>query len=368
MGVDEWDKNMKAAGSDDQKKIDKWLENIIFRYFHVWSPVNCQAMLKRYEIYELCLRAREFFWEKPLYRHVEVPVSIVGDIHGQFEDLKTIFDMNGWPFSDDEAKEMCTNWIMRNRKDEKDPKKVQLPKILGTGSDRQPGPKSYLFLGDYVDRGPYSMEVVILLFAMQLRWPDRITLLRGNHESRPVNRQYGFYNECARRYNERIYEVFQLTFNTMPLTAIVNKRIMCMHGGISQDLYDLKQLDLVKRPIDIPDVGILADLTWADPEPEIDLYQESPRGAANIFGAKAVEDFCKNFDLDLIVRAHQVVQDGYEFFADRRLVTIFSAPFYCGQTNNVASVLNISKDMVASFMLVRPVTELDGKNVAEDDE
>ncbi|CAB3404063.1 unnamed protein product [Caenorhabditis bovis] len=350
----EFEGNLKQGSPDDEKKINKWLEGIIFRYFHVWSPVNCQGMVKSYEIYELCLRAREFFWSKPIYREIEVPVTIVGDIHGQFEDLKTLFDMNGWPFSEDEAKEMYKMLYLKGKRADKE----KMPKVLGAGLDRQLGPKKYLFLGDYVDRGPFSMEVVILLFAMQLRWPERITLLRGNHESRPVNRQYGFYGECARRYNERIYEVFQLAFNCMPLTAVVSKRIMCMHGGISEDLFDLKQLDAIKRPMDIPDVGIIADLTWADPEPEIELYQESPRGAAKIFGAKAVEEFCKHFELDLIVRAHQVVQEGYEFFADRRLVTIFSAPYYCAQTNNVGAVLHVSKEMVGAFSLVKPVTDI----------
>ncbi|CAA95811.2 Serine/threonine-protein phosphatase [Caenorhabditis elegans] len=363
----EFEARMKPGTPDDLKKLHSWLESIIFRYFHVWSPVNCQDMLKRYEIYELCLRARELFWTQPLYRHVEVPVTIVGDIHGQFEDLKMMMDMNGWPFTEDEAKEMCKNLLLKGGKDGKQ----TFPAVLGSGTDRQKTQKNYLFLGDYVDRGPYSIEVVLMLFAMHLRWPDRVTLLRGNHESRPVNRQYGFYGECVRRYSERIYEVFQLAFNAMPLTAIVNKRIMCMHGGISEELFDLKQLDALKRPIDTPDIGIIADLTWADPECEIDYYKESPRGAGKIFGAKAVDEFCKHFQLDLIVRAHQVVQDGYEFFADRKLVTIFSAPFYCGQTNNIASMLNIDKDMVASFMLVKPVTEIkENQNVGEkaDDE
>ncbi|KAF1768412.1 hypothetical protein GCK72_000224 [Caenorhabditis remanei] len=286
---------MSGTTGDEHKKLNTWLESIIFRYFHIWSPVNCQELIKRYEIYELCLRARELFWSQPLYRHVEVPVTIVGDIHGQFEDLKMMMDMNGWPFSEDEAKEMCRNMLTKNGKD----MKVTLPATLGSGTDRQKGPKNYLFLGDYVDRGSHSIEVVLMLFAMHLRWPDRVTLLRGNHESRPVNRAYGFYGECSRRYSDKIYEVFQLAFNTMPLTAIVNKRIMCMHGGISEELYDLKQ-------------------------------------------------------------------EGYEFFADRRLVTIFSAPFYCGQTNNVASMLNIDSDMVASFMLVRPVSEINREmNVGE---
>uniref|UniRef100_A0A1I7UJH4 Serine/threonine-protein phosphatase n=2 Tax=Caenorhabditis tropicalis TaxID=1561998 RepID=A0A1I7UJH4_9PELO len=269
-----------------------------------------------------------------------------------------MMDMNGWPFSEDEAKEMYRHHI-------KDPK-APIPQFLGSGTDPQKGPKNYLFLGDYVDRGPYSIETVLMLFAMHLRWPQRVTMLRGNHESRPVNRQYGFYGECSKRFSEKVYEVFQLAFNTMPLTAIVNKRIMCMHGGISEELYDLKQLDALKRPIDTPDIGIIADLTWADPDPDVVLYEASPRGAGRIFGAKAVEEFCRHFQLDLIVRAHQVVQDGYEFFADKRLVTIFSAPFYCGSTNNVAAVLNVDSDMLASFMLIKPVTEIKGDlNVGE---
>lgn len=132
-------------------------------------------------------------------KQVEVPVTIVGDIHGQFEDLKMMMDMNGWPFTEDEAKEMCKNLLLKGGKDGKQ----TFPAVLGSGTDRQKTQKNYLFLGDYVDRGPYSIEVVLMLFAMHLRWPDRVTLLRGNHESRPVNRQYGFYGECVRRYSER---------------------------------------------------------------------------------------------------------------------------------------------------------------------
>ncbi|CAD6191607.1 unnamed protein product [Caenorhabditis auriculariae] len=352
------EKKLGHSNEEDKKKVQRWLEAIIFRYFHIWTPINCQGMIKSYEIAELCLRAREFFWMNRLYREVDVPVKIVGDIHGQFEDLRHMFNMNGWPFSEDEIKEMGKNHYGRVKLVDKHVTKTfRLPIQYGS-PDRHPGPSHYLFLGDYVDRGTFSLDVVVLLFALQLRYPERITLLRGNHESRAVNKQYGFYNEVMRRYSEHIYEICQLPFYTMPLTAIVNKRIMCMHGGISETLHDFKQLDNVMRPFDIPDVGIIADLTWADPDPSVDRYQDSPRGAAKIFGVKAVEEFCSHFDLDLIVRAHQVVQDGYEFFANRRLVTIFSAPYYCSQTFNVAAVLHISKDMVGSFSLMKPVQEL----------
>lgn len=145
----------------------------------------------------------------------------------------------------------------------------------------------------------------------------------------------------------------------MPLCARVDKRILCMHGGISEELYDFSQLDKIERPCDIPDIGVIADLTWADPDGSIQTYDESPRGAARIFGPQALKAFCKMHKLDLIVRAHQVVQDGYEFFGDRRLVTIFSAPHYCGQFDNSAAVMTIkkdgaTKDLVINFTIHKP--------------
>uniref|UniRef100_A0A914YTP5 Serine/threonine-protein phosphatase n=2 Tax=Panagrolaimus superbus TaxID=310955 RepID=A0A914YTP5_9BILA len=217
-----------------------------------------------------------------------------------------------------------------------------------------PPESKYVFLGDYVDRGPFSIETVMLLFAYKILFPDEVTLLRGNHESRPVNMQYGFFLECKRRYNTALYEHFQYAFYCMPFCARVEKRILCMHGGISEDLTDFKQLDKIERPCDIPDLGVLADLTWADPDPLISGYEESPRGAARIFGPDALKKFCRMLGLELIVRAHQVVEEGYEFFAERHLVTIFSAPNYCGQFNNAACVLVVGADLVCSFSIYRP--------------
>lgn len=107
-------------------------------------------------------------------------------------------------------------------------------------------------------------------------------------------------------------------------------------------------MDKIERPCDVPDLGILADLTWADPDPDVQGFEESPRGAARIFGPDALRAFCDQLGVELVVRAHQVVNDGFEFFADRKLVTIFSAPLYCQAFNNNASVLHVSKDMVSN--------------------
>ncbi|KAK6052765.1 phosphoprotein phosphatase 1 domain protein [Cooperia oncophora] len=174
--------------------------------------------------------------------------------------------------------------------------------------------------------------------------------------------QYGFYMEIKKRrmntgyrYSATLYECFQYAFYTMPFCARVEKRILCMHGGISEELMDFKQLEKIERPCDIPDIGVIADLTWADPDPNISGFEESPRGAARIFGADALKNFCKLHGLDLVVRAHQVVQDGYEFFADRHLVTIFSAPNYCGQFDNTAAVMLVNKELNCTFTLHKPI-------------
>ncbi|CAI2295164.1 unnamed protein product [Caenorhabditis sp. 36 PRJEB53466] len=308
----------KTPGSDRQKqKVVAWLNTVVDR-LKTWSPGNCQKLFIEKELIELCYRAREHFWKNNVKLDVEVPISICGDVHGQFEDLLALFELNGWP------------------------------------SDNSDRCVKYLFLGDYVDRGPFSIEVISMLFALELLYPDKVFLLRGNHESRPVNMQYGFYLECHKRYSTALYEAYQLAFYCMPLCAVVSNKIICMHGGISEDLIDLAQLEKVDRPCDIPDIGVIADLTWADPDEKTHGYGDSPRGAGRSFGADAVRQFLAMHNLELIVRAHQVVMDGYEFFADRQLVTIFSAPAYCGQFDNAGAVLLVDENMVCSFIIMRP--------------
>ena len=137
----------------------------------------------------------------------------------------------------------------------------------------------------------------------------------------------------------------------MPPAAIVGGRILCMHGGISPDLKNLSQINKIQRPCDIPDQGLLCDLLWSDPDPDDDGWNENDRGVSYMFGRKQLREFLNHHDLDLVVRAHQVVEDGYEFFENRGLVTIFSAPNYCGEFDNCGSTLVIDKDFKLSFVI-----------------
>ena len=167
-----------------------------------------------------------------------------------------------------------------------------------------------------------------------------MTLLRGNHESSVTNRIYGFYDECKRRYNIRLWKSFTDLFNYLPVAALIDDKILCMHGGLSPDLKNIQSIQDISRPTDIVD------------------YDENDRGVSVIFGEKVVTDFNKKNDLDLIIRAHQVVDEGYEFFANRQLITIFSAPNYCGEFDNSAGIMIIDDSLTCSLKVLRPVENL----------
>jgi len=266
----------------------------------------------------LCNKARGIFMGQNMLLDLEVPLKLCGDIHGQYHDLLRIFDHAGFP-----------------------------PKA------------NYLFLGDYVDRGKKSLETICLLFAYKIKYPENFFLLRGNHESPSICRIYGFYDECKRRYNIKMWKTFIDVFNCLPVCARIDDKVICMHGGLSQEMMadnsDINQLvDSLQRPADIPDSGFLCDLLWADPMPEGYGFGPNDRGVSVSFGSDVVENILAKEDLDLVVRAHQVVEDGYEFFANRQLVTIFSAPNYCGEFDNAASILNISESLQCSFQVLKP--------------
>ena len=276
-----------------------------------------QVDLKEDEIKFLIEKSSQIIKEQKMLVELEAPLHVCGDIHGQYYDLLRIFEHCGYP-----------------------------------------GDYNYLFLGDYVDRGKQSLETVCLLLCYKIKYPTKVTLLRGNHESSVTNRIYGFYDECKRRYNVRIWRSFTDLFNFLPVAAIIDDKILCMHGGLSPELKNLQNIESISRPTDIPDSGLLCDLLWSDPDKEVLEYDENDRGVSVIFGEKVVEDFNKKNDLDLIIRAHQVVDEGYEFFAKRQLITIFSAPNYCGEFDNSAGIMIIDESLTCSLKVLRPVENL----------
>lgn len=225
-------------------------------------------------------------------------------------------------------------------------------KIFQTGGF--PPSANYLFLGDYVDRGKQGLETYCLLMAFKIKYPENFFLLRGNHECASISRIYGFYDECKRRFNIRMWKHFCDVFNCLPLAATIDERIFCIHGGLSPELKDLKQIIQIQRPTDVPETGLLCDLLWADPDPGIKGWAENDRGVSYCFGTDVVKKFCDEHDYDLLVRAHQVVEDGYEFFAKRRLVTVFSAPKYCGEFDNAGAMLKIDDTLLCAFEVFKP--------------
>ena len=278
------------------------------------TSLGKQVDLKDEEIRFLIDKSQSIIREQKMLVELEAPLHVCGDIHGQYYDLLRIFEHCGYP-----------------------------------------GEYNYLFLGDYVDRGKQSLETICLLLCYKIKYPDKVTLLRGNHESSVTNRIYGFYDECKRRYNVKLWKSFTELFNFLPVAALIDDKILCMHGGLSPDLKSINNITEIQRPTDIPDTGLLCDLLWSDPDKEATEYDENDRGVSVIFGEKVVTDFNKKNDLDLIIRAHQVVDDGYEFFANRQLITIFSAPNYCGEFDNSAGIMIIDDSLTCSLKVLRPV-------------
>ena len=268
-------------------------------------------LLSEDELKYLCIKSMEIFMQESSFLELTAPIIICGDIHGQYRDLIRLFDFGG-----------------------------------------SPQKKQYLFLGDYVDRGKNSIECISLLLAYKVKYPKNIYLLRGNHESEMINRTYGFFDECRRRYNLRTWKIFSDCFNWLPIAALVNERILCMHGGISPDLQSLNNIKQIVRPTEVPDKGLLCDLLWSDPEKGAEDWASNSRGISVLFNENLVEKALDELDIDLICRAHQVVEEGYEFFAQRKLVTVFSAPNYCGEFDNSGAFMIVNKDLMCGFKVL----------------
>ena len=282
----------------------------------------CQELsIKEDECNYIIDKSYEIFQKEESLLKIQAPLYICGDIHGQYYDLLRVFDILNYP------------------------------------------PQStFLFLGDYVDRGKQSLECLLLLLCLKIQYPDKIFLLRGNHECEALNKIYGFYDECKRRLSIKCFKKITNLFNMIPISALINENILCMHGGLSKDLQDIEQINKILRPTDIPNEGLLCDLLWSDPNENLtEDFGINERNISITFSKDYVKNFVEKNNLDLICRAHQVVEEGFEFFADMKLVTVFTAPNYMGEFDNNGGILEVGEDLLCKFHILRPNFERGGK-------
>jgi len=267
---------------------------------------------KRYA-YQILVSCKNEFAILPSLVEIEIPecakITVCGDIHGQFYDLLNIFDMNGVP------------------------------------SDTNP----YLFNGDFVDRGSFSVEVVLTLFCFKLLYPNHVFMARGNHETINMNQMYGFEGEVKEKYTSKMVDLFTEVYNLLPLTHLINEKVLVMHGGLFGDdnvsLDDIRKTDRNRQP---PDSGIMCDLLWSDPQPQ-NGRSPSKRGVGVSFGPDITEKFCKFNNIKFIIRSHEVKPEGYEVGHNGQCITVFSAPNYCDQMGNKGAFITLDSSLIPKF-------------------
>lgn len=267
-----------------------------------------QKKLHRKYAYQILVEIKNFFIKQPSLVDITVPkgekFTVCGDIHGQFYDLLNIFELNGLP------------------------------------SESNP----YLFNGDFVDRGSFSVECVVVLFCFKLLYPNHFFMARGNHESVTMNQMYGFEGEVKSKYTSQMADLFTEIFNWLPLAHCINNKILVMHGGLFKDdnvtLDDLRKIDRNRQP---PESGLMCELLWSDPQP-MPGRAESKRGVGTMFGPDITSKFLQRNNLEYIIRSHEVKPEGYEVMHDGKCITVFSAPNYCDTMGNQGAFLTITGD------------------------
>lgn len=277
--------------------------NLIHVHPALVTEVGARISLPKFEVdilYDLLDRAQEVFEnQEPLIR-MDAPITVVGDLHGNFHDFLRIMFFNHYP--------------PENR---------------------------FLFLGDYVDRGQYSLEICTMLFALICRYPDCVFMIRGNHEFEIMNEPYGFRGEVLFDYPVELYERLNQVFSHLPCAALIGEKVFCIHGGLSPDLKYIEDINNITKPTKVFE-GILSDIVWSDPEPDVTEYTKSKRGSGHKFGTNQINEFIQSNRLKAIIRAHQCVMQGVEKFEETELYTVFSCSNYCGSVGNDAGYINIS--------------------------
>jgi len=293
--------------------------------------LNKEGRLFKQDVLRLTQAASALFKSEPNLLRLRDPIAVCGDVHGQFFDL------------------------------------MQLMKTAGN-----PARIKYLFLGDYVDRGQFSTEVVFYLFAHKITYHRTFFMIRGNHECRHLTQFFNFRDECIYKYDLEVYDEIMNAFDHLPLAATINHKFLCVHGGLSPDISVLKDIADLDRHRETPREGPFCDLLWADPydnnpkkaganadNPHAGKRNQTPttwfsynetRQCSYVFGLEATKQFLARNKLQAIIRAHEVQDDGYRFCMTNgqspRVVTIFSAPNYCDVYKNKGACLQFLNDQI----------------------
>ncbi|OAL22390.1 hypothetical protein AYO20_11176 [Fonsecaea nubica] len=317
--VDEKYDGVRLGNEMTQEFIDDMIERF----------KNGKKIHKKY-VFQIIKAVRDIVYDEPTMVEMDVApdtkLTVCGDTHGQFFDLLEIFRLNGFP------------------------------------TDRH----AYLFNGDFVDRGSWSTEIALLLYAYKWLRPTGFFLNRGNHETDDMNRVYGFEGECKAKYNEKTFKLFSESFSALPLATLIGKKYLTLHGGLFSDdkvtLDDIRKLDrhVQRQP---GQSGLMMEMLWTDPQPQ-NGRGPSKRGVGLQFGPDVTKKFCENNNLEAVIRSHEVRMDGYEVEHDGKCITVFSAPKYCDTTENKGAYINIGPDLKLEYHQFEAVPHPDIKPMA----
>ena len=274
------------------------------------------------DLQDLVGLAKHRFDKDPILLKLPAGIHVVGDIHGNAIDLLRIFEKVGYP-----------------------------PE------------QKFLFLGDYVDRGINSIEVLCLLLSLKVQYPDCIYMLRGNHETRSISMSYGFLYEVLRKYNDDTFRAFIALFTCLPIAAVINDKYLCVHGGISPYLHKLSDISDQPKPGDIITDRIISDILWSDPNDRALGFAQNSRGSGCLFNSYVLDEFLRKNGLEMLIRSHELCQNGHDYpFELKNCLTVFSNTDYCGK-NNLASILYVDENMEIDISTISPLTSEERENV-----
>lgn len=302
-------------------------QNVLALHPHLADEIGVSISIPKFasEIIEDLMDASIIALQaQPSLIRIQGPITLIGDIHGNFHDLIRIFGFNKYP--------PHTN---------------------------------YLFFGDLVDRGLFSIEVVVFVFALLCKYPENVYIIRGNHEFEAMNSLYGFRGEVlAEGYTEEIWTKINRTFDYLPIAAIVDNKYFCVHGGLSPQLNKVEDINAISKPLSDYADTIVSDLVWSDPDPVVNDYQFSLRGCGYKFGNEQIKTFLENNELEAIIRAHQCVMNGVEKFGKTELYTLFSCSNYCLCTENCSGYIQVDESSKMTSYKLPPLNISINKKVA----